>query len=102
MKKIAFLAAFISLLVFNSAHAANCITQKRGVNILWHGNGGYLNLTKVRKMTKSFGVTVGLNTKSNVIYSGVPSKGFKLAIPKGTQNVFLNITSGQGEVCYTS
>ncbi len=100
MKKLAFVLTVLSLFFINSAYAANCITQKRGMNILWHGNGGSLTLTKVHKMTKSFAVTIALNNKGNVIYSGAPSRGFKQAIPKGTQNVFLNITSGQGEVCY--
>ncbi len=101
MKKFSILIAIISIFTINIAYAGNCITQKRGVNISWYGKGGSLTLTKVRKLTKTFAVSVELNKKGNVVYSGSPSNGFKLPIPNGTQHVILNISAGQGEVCYS-
>lgn len=91
----------IVALMANSAFAANCITQKRGVSIMWHGNGGYLHFSNVHKMTKTFAVTVALNSRGNTIYSGVPANGQKISIPKGTKDVILNIAKGQGKVCYS-
>ncbi len=101
IKKISMVTLVVIAFMANSAFAANCITQKRGVNMTWHGNGGYFKFTKVHKMTKSFWVTVELNAKGNVFYSGIPSKGQKVSIPKGTEHVILNISNGQGEVCYS-
>lgn len=102
MKKTTILLLVIISFVFMSASAmAGCITNKRGVSIKWYGHGGALEFTKVRKLTSSFWVTVDLNKKGHTIYSGIPSKGMKVSIPEGTKDVILNISDGQGEVCYS-
>ncbi|MGM0419250.1 MAG: hypothetical protein ACQEQS_11055 [Thermodesulfobacteriota bacterium] len=96
-----FLAVFLFCLSGTTFAGFNCITQDRGVHIAWFGDGGYLKITKVRKMSSDFRLTVDMNKKGKNIFSGVPSNGQKISIPKGTKDVILNISDGEGEVCYS-
>jgi|GEM_PF-3678674 hypothetical protein len=96
-----FLAVFLFCSSFPVSAGFNCITEERGVRIAWFGHGGHLKFTKVRKFTSDFWVTVDLNKKGHNVFSGIPSNSQKISIPKGTQDVILNIADGQGEVCYS-
>jgi len=103
--RITFISFFLVVLLFCLSAPAfagfNCITQDRGVKIAWFGNEGHLKITKVRKISSDFRVTVGVNKKDHNVFSGIPSNGQKISIPKGTKNVILNISQGKGEVCYS-
>ncbi|MGE4520135.1 MAG: hypothetical protein AB7E04_11600 [Desulfobacteraceae bacterium] len=102
MKKIIFLALFCILFFASYSYAGfNCITHDRGVKIVWFGEKGYLEFTKIRSLTSDFRVLVYADTESKVLFSGLPSANQRVNVPKGVKEVGLKISSGQGEVCYS-
>ncbi|MDY0360365.1 MAG: hypothetical protein RBR08_02815 [Desulforegulaceae bacterium] len=102
-KKIFALSIVFALIFFVSPLFAgfNCITHERGVKIVWFGEKGYVEFTKIRNLTSDFNVLVYAENESRVLFSGLPVANQKIQIPKGIKEVGLKISSGQGEVCYS-
>jgi hypothetical protein len=102
-KKIVIFSIFFILIFFASYSFAgfNCITHERGVKIVWFGEQGYVEITKIRSLTPDFKVLVYAENESKVLFSGLPFANQKIQIPKGIKEVGLKISSGQGEVCYS-
>lgn len=102
MKKVTILA-FVCVLFFQAQCFAgvNCITHDKGVKIIWFGKKGCIEFTQVKNLTSDFKVIVYADNESNVLFSGLPTSGQKVVVPKGVKEVGLKISSGQGEVCYS-
>jgi len=104
MKKKIFLFSIVFILIFFAASSFagfNCITHERGVKIVWFGEKGYVEFTKIRSLTSDFNVILYAENESKILFSGLPSANQKVFIPKGVKEVGLKISSGQGEVCYS-